>query len=57
MVRHNKIYPIFLKGKQTNRSKTFFQGIRYYLHMGKSKKIKKDNNNFKKYIFIDVGRI
>ena len=57
MVHHNKIYLIFLKGKQTNRSKTFFQGIRYYLHMGKSKKIKKDNNNFKKYIFIDVGRI
>ena len=39
----------FSKGKQTNRSKTFSWNMSstYYVHMWKSKKIKKDNNNFK----------
>ena len=40
----------FCKGKKTNRSKTFFswnKSSTYYVHMAKSKKITKDNNNFK----------
>ena len=52
MVRSQLDLPyFFVKGSKLTEVKPFFHGISpqhsYYIHMRKSKKITKDNNNFK----------